>query len=105
MEELGESPFCRTLECEKQDEEEAKKQKLEEEEERESKRAKVIPTIKGVEASDYIKSPFKESESEDYDEKLKSQLKELLRSREIVIHQQEKTLLQQQTINQQSHLI
>ena len=26
MEELGERPFCRTLECEKQDEEEAKKQ-------------------------------------------------------------------------------
>ena len=66
----------------------------------------MIPTVKGVEASDYIKSPFKESESEDYNEKLKSQLKELLRSREIVIHQQEKALLQQQqTINQQSHLI
>ena len=81
MEELGERPFCRTLEREKQDEEEAKKRKLEEEEEvRESKRAKVIPTVKGVEASDYIKSPFKESESEDYNEKLKSQFKELLRS-------------------------
>ena len=67
MEELGERPFCRTLEREKRDEEEAKKRKLEEEEEvRESKRAKVIPTVKGVEASDYIKSPFKESESEDY---------------------------------------
>ena len=73
---------------------------------RESKRAKVIPTVKGVEASDYIKSPFKESESEDYDEKLKSQLKELLRSQQIVIQQQEKALLeQQQTINQQSGMI
>ena len=73
---------------------------------RESKRAKVIPTVKGVEASDYIKCPFKESESEDYNEKLKNQLKKLLRSREIVIQQQEKALLeQQQTINQQSHMI
>ena len=73
---------------------------------RESKRAKVIPTVKGVEASDYIKSPFKESESEDYNEKLKSQFKELLRSQEIVIQQQEKALLEQrQTINQQSRMI
>ena len=107
MEELGERPFCRTLERQKQDEEEAKKRKLEEEEEvRESKRAKVIPTVKGVEASDYIISPFKESESEDYNEKLKSQFKELLRSQEIVIQQQEKALLEQrQTINQQSCMI
>ena len=106
MEELRERPFCRTLEREKQDEEEAKKQKLEEEEVRESKRAKVIPTVKGVEASDYIKSPFKESESEDYNEKVKSQFKELLRSQETVIQQQEKALLeQQQTINQQSRMI
>ena len=72
---------------------------------RESKRAKVILTVIGVEASDYIKSPFKESESEDYNEKLKSQFKELLRSQEIVIQQQEKALLeQQQTINQQSRM-
>ena len=102
MEELGERPFCRTLELEKQDEEEAKKRKLEQEaEERESKRAKVIPTVKGVEAHDYI-TPFKDPETEDYDEKLKSQLKALLRSQEIVIQQQEKAFLQQQhTINQQ----
>ena len=83
------------------------KNKIEEEEEvRESKRAKVIPTVKGVEASDYIKSQFKKSESEDYNEKVKSQFKELLRSQEIVIQQQEKALLeQQQTINQQSCMI
>ena len=65
MEELGERPFCRTLEQEKQDEEEAKNRKQEEEaEERESKRANVIPTVKGVEAHDYI-TPFKDPETEE----------------------------------------
>ena len=55
MEELGERPFCRTLEHEKQDVEEEKKRKLEEEEEeRERKRMKVIPTVKGVEVEDYF---------------------------------------------------
>ena len=65
----------------------------------------MIPTVKGVEGREYI-TPFKDPETEDYDEKLKSQLKELLKSQEIVIQQQENALLQQQhTINQQQHMI
>ena len=65
----------------------------------------MIPTVKAVEACDYI-TPFKDPETENYDEKLKSQLKALLRSQEIVIQQQEKASLQQQhTINQQQCMI
>ena len=69
MEELGERPFCRTLEREKQDVEEEKKRKLEEEEEeRERKRMKVIPTVKGVEAEDYFQG-LKDSEGTAHEEK------------------------------------
>ena len=65
----------------------------------------MILTVKGYETRDYI-TPFKDPETEDYDEKLESQLKALLRSREIVIQQLEKALLQQQhTINQQQCMI
>ena len=106
MEELGERPFCRTLEREKQDVEEEKKRKLEEEEEeRERKRMKVIPTVKGVEVEDYFQG-LKDSEGTAHEEKMTTQLNELLKSREIVIQKQEKTLAeQQQTIIQQQRLI
>ena len=106
MEELGERPFCRTLEREKQDVEEEKKRKLEEEEEeRERKRMKVIPTVKGVEVEDYFQG-LKDSEGTAHEEKMTTQLNELLKSREIVIQEQEKTLAeQQQTIIQQQRLI
>ena len=64
-----------------------------------------MPTVKGVEAPNYF-SPSKDSETEDYDEKLKRQQKELLRSQEVVIQQQEKALLQQQqTINYQQCML
>ena len=93
------------MEREKQDVEEEKKRKLEEEEERECKRMKVIPTVKGLEAEDYFQG-LKDSEGTAHEEKMTTQLKELLKSREIVIQEQEKTLAeQQQTIIQQQRLI
>ena len=50
MQESGERPFCRTLEREKEDQEENRKRQLEEDkEESEGKRAKIMPTIEGHE--------------------------------------------------------
>ena len=66
---------------------------------------KVIPTVKGVEAEDYFQG-LKDSEGTAHEEKMTTELKELLKSREIVIQEQEKTLAeQQQTIMQQQRLI
>ena len=59
MQDLGERPYCRTLEREKEDEEENRKRQLEEDkEESDGKRAKIMPAIKGHENLDFL-SPGK----------------------------------------------
>ena len=108
MQELGERPFCRTLECEKEDEEENRKRQLEEDkEESEGKRAKIMPTIQGHENLDFL-SPGKKAaaDQEEHDKKLKEQQKELTRSHELTIQQQEESLIRQQrTIKLQQEII
>ena len=72
MQELGERPFCRTLECEKEDEEENRKRQLEEDkEESEGKRPKIMPTVEGHENLDF-QSPGKKAaaDQEEHDKKL-----------------------------------
>ena len=108
MQELGESPFCRTLEPEKEDEEENRKRQLEEDkEESEGKRAKIMPTVEGHENLDFL-SPGKKAaaDQEEHDKKLKEQQKELIRSHELTIQQQEESLIRQQrTIKFQQEII
>ena len=108
MQELGERPFCRTLEREKEDEEENRKRQLEEDkEESEGKRAKIMPTVQGHENLDFL-SPGKKAVAEqgEHDKKLKEQQKELIRSHELTIQQQEESLIRQQrTIKLQQDII
>ena len=108
MQELGERPFCRTLEHEKEDEEENRKRQLEEDkEESEGKRAKIMPTVEGHENLDFL-SPGKKAaaDQEEHDKKLKEQQKELIRSHELTIQQQEESLIRQQrTIKFQQEII
>ena len=108
MQELGERPFCRTLEREKEDEEENRKRQLEEDkEESEGKRAKIMPTVEGHENLDFL-SPGKKAtaDQEEHDKKLKEQQKELIRSHELTIQQQEESLIRQQrTIKLQQEII
>ena len=108
MQELGERPFCRTLEPEKEDEEENRKRQLEEDkEESEGKRAKIMPTVEGHENLDFL-SPGKKAtaDQEEHDNKLKEQQKELIRSHELTIQQQEESLIKQQrTIKLQQEII
>ena len=108
MQELGERPFCRTLECKKEDEEENRKRLLEEDkEESEGKRAKIMPTVQGHENLDFL-SPGKKAaaDQEEHDKKLKEQQKELIRSHELTIQQQEESLIRQQrTIKLQQEII
>ena len=108
MQELGERPFCRTLEREKEDEEENRKRQLEEDkEESEGKRAKIMPTIEGHENLDFL-SPGKKAaaDHEEHDKKLKEQQRELIRSHELTIQQQEESFIRQQrTIKFQQEII
>ena len=108
MQELGERPFCRTLERKKEDEEESRKRQLEEDkEESEGKRAKIMPTVEGHENLDFL-SPGKKAaaDREEHDKKLKEQQKELIRSHELIIQQQEESLIRQQrTIKFQQEII
>ena len=108
MQELGERPFCRTLERKKEDEEENRKRQLEEDkEESEGKRAKIMPTIEGHENLDFL-SPGKKAtaDQEEHDNKLKEQQKELIRSHKLTIQQQEESLIRQQrTIKFQQEII
>ena len=70
-------PYCRTKEREEQDkEEELKRKAAEEAEERESKKAKVIPLVKGKVAPEMMHEDItveeeEEEEEEDYESKIK----------------------------------
>ena len=68
-------PYCRTKEREEQDkEEELKRKAAEEAEERESKKAKVIPLVKGKVAPEMMHEDItveEEEEEEDYKSKIK----------------------------------
>ena len=108
MQDLGERPYCRTLEHEKEDKEENRKRQLEEDkEESEGKRAKIMPTVEGHENLDFL-SPGKKAaaDQEEHDKKLKEQQKELIRSHELTIQQQEESLIRQRrTIKFQQEMI
>ena len=107
MQELGERPFCRTLERKKDEEENRKRQLEEDKEESEGKRAKIMPTVEGHENLDFL-SPGKKAaaDQEEHDKKLKEQQKELIRSHELTIQQQEESLIRQQkTIKFQQEII
>ena len=108
MQDLGERPFCRTFEREKEDEEENRKRQLEEDkEESDEKRAKIIPTVEGYEDIEFL-SPGKKAalDQEEHDNKLKQQQKELIRSHELTIQEQEQSLIRQQmTIKFQQDMI
>ena len=108
MQELGERPYCRTSEHEKEDEEANRKRQLEEDkEESEEKRAKIMPTVEGHENLDFL-SPGKKAtaDQEEHDRKLKEQQKEIIRSHKLTIHQQEESLIRQQrTIKLQQEII
>ena len=67
-------PYCRTKEREEQDKEEKLKRKAAEEaEEHESKKAKVIPLVKGKVAPEMMHEDItvEEEEEEDYESKIK----------------------------------
>ena len=81
-------PYCCTKAREEQDKEEELKGKAEEEaEECISKKAKVIPLVKGKVAPEMMHEDITvEEEEEDYESKIKRQQKEIIRKQEIKSH-------------------
>ena len=89
-------PYCHTTEREEQDkEEELKRKAAEEAEERKSKKAKVIPLVKGIVAPEMMHEDItvEEEKEEDYESKIKRQQKEIIRKQEILLQTAESQLM------------
>ena len=103
-------PYCHTKEREEQDkEEELKRKAAEEAEEHKSKKAKVIPLVKGKVAPEMMHEDItveEEEEEEDYESKIKRQQKEIIQKQEILLQTAESQLITaQQTIATQERML